>query len=161
MSWHYISKKNILKRLDSSMEKGLSDREAQKRLKKYGYNILKVKKKKGIAFKFFEQFKDFMIITLIFAAAISFFTSYLHKEPDFIEPGIILLIIILNALLGVYQEAKAEKSLEALQKMSAPTAQVLRNGKKIIVEARNLVPGDIFFLEAGNYVPAEDRKSVV
>lgn len=157
MNWYCISKEKTIKEFGSSVDNGLSNKESKKRLQQYGYNSLISKKKKGLFIKFLEQFKDFMIITLIFAAIISFTTSYIHGELDFIEPSIILLIIILNALLGVFQEAKAEKSLDSLKKMTAPTSTVLRDGKKTFIEAQELVVGDIVFLEAGNFVPADGR----
>ncbi len=157
MIWHSISKDKALQNLNTSADTGLSSKEAQKRLKSYGYNILSSKKKKGILSRFFEQFKDFMIITLIVAAIIQLLVSYLHNELDFVEPSIIIMIVVLNAILGVFQEAKAEKSLEALKELSAPHAHVLRDGKKIEIDAKEIVPGDIIFLEAGNYVPADAR----
>lgn len=157
MNWYCVSKEKTIREFDSSISNGLSNKEAKKRLQQYGYNSLIAKKKKSLFIKFLEQFKDFMIITLICAAIISFATSYIHGEVDIIEPSIILLIIILNALLGVFQEAKAEKSLDSLKKLTAPTSTVLRNGKKTLIEAQELVVGDIIFLETGNYVPADGR----
>lgn len=150
-------KEKTVKELNSSVNIGLTTGESKKRLQKYGHNVLLTKKKKSFLIRFFEQFKDFMIITLICAAFISFLTSYLHKETNYIEPAIILIIVVLNAFLGILQEAKAEKSLESLKKMSPPTATVLRNGNKIVIESSLLVPGDIVFLEAGNFVPADGR----
>ncbi|HEX3030158.1 MAG TPA: HAD-IC family P-type ATPase, partial [Clostridia bacterium] len=143
--------------LQSSSDCGLTKKEAGKRLKNYGFNILEAKKKKSIIIKFFSQFADFMIITLICAALISFLVSLLHGKLDFVDPIIILLIITLNAVLGVLQETKAEKSLEALQKMSAPTALVLRDHVINTVDAKELVPGDIIYLETGHFVPADAR----
>lgn len=157
MNWHCITKDETEKVLQSSIEKGLTKKEVLKRQKKYGQNILATKKKKNIIVKFFNQFADFMIITLICAALISFLVSLLHGELDFVDPIIILLIITLNAILGVLQETKAEKSLEALQKMSAPTASVLREGIISTVDAKELVPGDIIYLETGHFVPADGR----
>ena len=157
MNWHCITKEEAEKVLQSSIEKGLTKKEVIKRQKKYGQNILASKKSKNIIVKFFNQFADFMIITLICAALISFLVSLLHGELDFIDPIIILLIITLNAILGVLQETKAEKSLEALQKMSAPTASVLREGIISTVDAKELVPGDIIYLETGHFVPADGR----
>ena len=98
MIWHSISKDKALQNLNTSADTGLSSKEAQKRLKSYGYNILSSKKKKGILSRFFEQFKDFMIITLIVAAIIQLLVSYLHNELDFVEPSIIILIVVLNAI---------------------------------------------------------------
>lgn len=157
MDWHSISKETAVKTLQSSTQIGLTKKEVVKRQKKYGMNILEAKKKTSIIIRFFQQFADFMIITLICAAIISFLVSLLHGELDFVDPIIILLIITLNAILGVIQESKAEKSLEALQKMSAPTSLVLRDGVITTVEAKELVPGDIIHLETGQFVPADAR----
>lgn len=157
MNWHNKTKEETVKILESSQIKGLSKKEIQKRQKKYGYNILETKKKKSIIIKFFGQFSDFMIITLICAAVVSFLVSLLHGKLDFVDPVIILLIITLNALLGVLQETKAEKSLDALQKMSAPTALVLRDNEINTIDAKELVPGDIIYLETGHFVPADAR----
>lgn len=157
MSWHNISKETAMNDLQSSVQSGLTKKEALKRQKKYGLNQLESKKKTSMIVRFFGQFKDFMIITLICAAIISFLVSLLHGELDFVDPVIILIIIVLNAILGVVQESKAEKSLEALKKMSAPTSQVLRDGLITTIDAKELVPGDIILLETGCFVPADAR----
>lgn len=157
MNWHSITKDETVKILQSSIDCGLTKKEVIKRQKKYGLNILESKKKKSIIIRFFNQFADFMIITLICAAIVSFLVSLLHGKLDFVDPIIILLIITLNAVLGVMQESKAEKSLEALQKMSAPTALVLRDHTITSVNAKELVPGDIIYLETGHFVPADAR----
>lgn len=157
MNWHSMSPLDVAKQLEVNVLVGLSEKEASKRLHKYGANEIESKKNKPLILKFFEQFKDFMIITLIAAAAISFFVSLLKNEVDFVDPIIILLIITLNAILGVIQEAKAERSLEALKKLSAPTAIVKRDGKILSIESHQLVPGDIIYLEAGYFVPADAR----
>lgn len=157
INWHSISKEETAKILQSSIDKGLSQKEVLKRQKKYGLNILEAKKKKSFFIKFFQQFADFMIITLICAAFISFFVSFLHGKIDLVDPIIILLIITVNAFLGVFQELKAEKSLEALQKLSAPTALVLRDYVLTTVNAKELVPGDIIFIETGHFIPADAR----
>lgn len=157
VNWHNISKDETAKILECSPESGLTKKEVTKRQKKYGLNQLEAKKKKNILLRFFAQFKDFMILTLIAAALISFFVSLLHGELDFVDPIIILFIITLNAILGVLQESKAEKSLEALQKMSAPTALVLRDQMLVQIDAKELVPGDIIHLETGQFVPADAR----
>lgn len=157
VNWHNISKEEATKILECSPEIGLTKKEAAKRQKKYGLNQLESKKKKNILIRFFSQFKDFMILTLIGAALISFLVSLLHGELDFVDPVIILFIITLNAILGVLQESKAEKSLEALQKMSAPTALVLRDQILVQIDAKELVPGDIIHLETGHFVPADAR----
>lgn len=157
MNWHSKSTEEVASELQVSIDEGLNEKEVLKRQKKYGKNILETKKNKSIYMKFLEQFQDFMIITLIIAALISFLVSWLNGELDFVDPIIILLIIILNAILGVAQETKAEKSLEALKKMSAPTALVRRNKNIITVESSELVPGDIIYLETGHFVPADAR----
>lgn len=152
-----MSPKETWTELEVNLETGLSEREAENRLHKYGANELVSKKNKPLIIKFFEQFKDFMIITLIIAAGVSFLVSLLKNEVDLVDPIIILLIITLNAVLGVIQEAKAERSLEALQKLSAPTAIVKRNGTVLNLESKQLVPGDVIYLEAGYFVPADAR----
>lgn len=157
MNWHNLSIEDTAKELSVIIESGLHEKEVERRQRKYGKNILKSKKNKSSIVKFFEQFKDFMIITLIMAALISFLVSLLKGEVDFVDPVIILFIITLNALLGTIQENKAEKSLEALNKMSSPTAKVLRHGIVSIIDSKELVPGDIILLEAGHFVPADGR----
>lgn len=157
MDFHTLSPQEALKELHSNSGTGLSNKEAEKRLKKYGSNSMPEPKKKSLLSHFAAQFADFMILVLVIAAALSFFTSILKGELNLVDPVIILAIIILNACLGVFQEHKAEQSLDALKKLSAPDAVVLRDGKTVHLPAKNLVPGDIIFLEAGNYVPADAR----
>ncbi len=157
MNWHSLSAVETAKKLNVDISTGLSDKEVSKRLKQYGKNELKDKKKKSVFIKFIEQFSDFMIIILILAAVISFLVSYMNGELDFVDPVIILFIITLNAILGVVQELKAEKSLEALKKMAAPTAKVRRNNIITVIPSSDIVPGDIIILEAGHYVPADAR----
>jgi plasma-membrane calcium-translocating P-type ATPase len=157
MQWHSISVDETLNKLGVSLDQGLSTKEATDRQQAFGKNILATKKGKSLIFKFFEQFADFMIIILIFAAILSFIVSYFDGKPDFVDPIIILVIIVVNATLGVLQEARAEKALEALKKMSAPTAHVLRDGKVSVIDSAELVPGDIILLETGGYVPADAR----
>ena len=157
MHWHSLSIEETLKRLDVQLNSGLSTKEVKKRQETFGLNRIEEKKGKSLLRKFLEQFADFMIIILIFAAIISFAVSYFDGEPDFVDPIIILLIIVLNATLGVLQETRAEKALEALKKMSAPTAHVLRDGKVKVVDSADLVPGDLILLETGYFVPADGR----
>ena len=157
MHWHSLSIDEALLELEVSSEQGLTAAEITKRRKHYGNNLLAAKKGKSLLFRFFAQFADFMIIILIFAAVISFAISYLEGKPDFVDPVIILIIITINATLGVMQEARAEKALEALKKMSAPTAHVIRNSMVQIVDSSELVPGDIILLETGSFVPADAR----
>lgn len=147
---HSLSLEEIFKELNSS-EKGITNEAQTHLIEKYGYNEFKEKKSKSFLQKFLEQFKDFLVIILIIAAVIS---GVVGELADSI---IILSIVILNALLGVIQENKAEESLKALKKMSAPIANVIRNGVSIEIPARELVPGDIVMLEAGKYIPADLR----
>ena len=125
---------------------------------KFGPNKLSESKKKTNLQRFLEQFKDVMIIILLLAAAVSFVVACFGHDPmEFFEPALILLIVVLNAVLGVVQESKAEKALDALKNMSAPHARVLRDGAEQVIDASGLVPGDIIRLEAGDFVPADAR----
>lgn len=155
--WHSCSVEEIAKNLKTNINIGLSDDEAQKRFERYGPNNLKEKKKESIFVKFIKQFNDFMIITLIMAAIVSAVVSKLNGEADYIDSIIIVAIVVFNAIMGLVQEQKAEKSLEALKKMTAPNAKVRRNGRVQEIDATLVVPGDIVILEAGNYVPADCR----
>ena len=154
--YHSLSSDTVQKKLNSSMN-GLSSKDVYNLRKTYGFNELQNQKKTTILQRFFAQFQDFMIITLLFAAVISFFLSLLEGNADYADPIIILLVVTLNAILGVIQETKAEHSLEALQKLSAPHAIVLRDGIRKNLPSNELVPGDIIFLESGNLVPADAR----
>ncbi len=152
------TRESVLSELNADSQKGLSKEEVSVRAEKYGPNALKEKKKKSMLVRFFEQFKDVMIIILIIAAIISFVIACVEGEPkEFFEPALILLIVVLNALMGVIQESKAEKALDALKNMSAPHARVLRDGVEVIINSAELVPGDIILLEAGDFVPADAR----
>ena len=154
--WQTKEISQIFKELKTSY-KGLNENEVKQRLEKYGKNTLKEKKKESIFIKFIKQFNDFMIITLIIAAIISAVVSKMNGESDYIDSIIIIAIVIFNAIMGLVQEQKAEKSIEALRKMTAPVAKVIRNGKVQEVKASEVVPGDIVILETGNYVPADCR----
>lgn len=151
-----LSNDTVLKKLETTRN-GLSSQNARERLKKYGPNQLASPKKETLLHKFFAQFEDFMIIVLLCAAIVSFLLSLMEGAADYADPIIILLVVTLNAILGVIQEEKAEHSLEALKKLSAPHALVLRDGKQKNILSAELVPGDIIFLEAGNMVPADAR----
>lgn len=155
--WYQSSISMLEQQLHTDTGHGLSDKKASSLLNKYGKNQLVQKKQDSIIKNFFDQFKDFMIITLLIAAAISFGVSWLEHQVDFIEPAIILAIIIINAILGVVQEAKARHSLEALKNLSAPLALVMRGGEMKQIDSTLLVPGDVIILEAGNLVPADAR----
>ena len=143
--------------LKTDIEGGLTEEEAKKRLEKYGKNALKDKKKENILIKFIKQLSDFMIIILILASIISAIIAYVDGSGDYIDSIIIVVIVIFNAIMGLVQEAKAEKSLEALKKLSAPIAKVKRSGTIKEIDASLVVPGDIIILEAGNFVPADAR----
>ncbi len=155
--WYTKDIKQIFKELKTNEKYGLSEEEASNRINQYGLNNLKEKKKESFFIKFIKEFNDFMIITLIMAAIISAGISKINGEGDYIDSIIIIAIVIFNALMGVIQEQKAEKSLESLKKMSAPNAKVKRGGKIVEIDAQNVVPGDIVILEAGNFVPADCR----
>ena len=142
--------------LQTNEEKGLTEEQVEQKRMQYGYNELKAKKKKSLFIKFLEEFKDFMIIILIIAAIISGIVGVMEGE-GITDTIIILIVVIVNAIIGVAQENKAEKSLEALQKLSSHAAKVIRNEKLIVVPAKELVPGDIVVLETGDYIPADLR----
>ena len=148
----------VLEKTSTDPKIGLSQKEADLRLSQYGENKLNEKKKRSTFARFLEQFKDVMIIILIIAAIISFGVIVAEKNwGELFEPALILLIVILNAIMGVYQEGKAEKALDALKNMSAPHARVLRDGEEAVIDAKDLVVGDIIRLEAGDFVPADAR----
>ena len=158
MTPHSQNANDLLKSLGTDREKGLTLAAVAGLKEKYGENKLREKKKKTTAQRFIDQFKDAMILILIAAAIVSFVVICVEENwGELFEPGLILLIVILNAVMGVYQEGKAEKALDALKNMSAPHARVIRDGKETIVEAAELVPGDIIRLEAGDFVPADAR----
>ncbi|HIS68307.1 MAG TPA: calcium-translocating P-type ATPase, PMCA-type [Candidatus Gallacutalibacter stercoravium] len=147
-----------LEKLVTDRKGGLSSAEVQARQAEYGPNKLQEKKKKTTLQRFLDQFKDAMILILIAAAIISFAVVCAEQNwGELFEPVLILVIVLLNAVMGVYQEGKAEKALDALKNMSAPHARVLRDGKETIIDASELVPGDIIRLEAGDFVPADAR----
>lgn len=156
MQAHNISIQQVLDQLQSDPDQGLSGAEAVGRLNRYGPNQLQAARKKTIGQRFLEQFKDLMIIILIIAALVSFVVAF-YEGQDFFEPVLILLIVAINAVMGVVQEGKAEQALEALQEMSSPQAWVIREGRETIIPAAELVPGDIIKLEAGDYIPADAR----
>lgn len=148
----------LITEFETDPQNGLSLSEAEKRKEQYGENRLREKKKKSALLRFLDQFKDAMILILIAAAVVSFTVVCLEKNwGDLFEPVLIILIVILNAIMGVYQEGKAEKALDALKSMSAPRARVIRDGQEKIIDASDLVPGDIIRLEAGDFVPADGR----
>jgi Ca2+-transporting ATPase len=149
--WHSLSMEEVLDKLQSPLEKGLSTQEAAARKEKYGLNELQEGKKRTFWNMVFDQLNNFVIIMLVVAAAISAFLG------EIVDASAIVAIVVLNTIMGVVQESRAEQALDALKKMAAPEAQVLRDGHRISIPARELVPGDIVFLEAGNFVPADLR----
>ena len=155
---HSKTREEVLKSLSSNAERGLTSSQVAELQGKLGPNKLSESKKKTNLQRFLEQFKDVMIIILLLAAAVSFVVACFGHDPmEFFEPALILLIVVLNAVLGVVQESKAEKALDALKNMSAPHARVLRDGAEQVIDASGLVPGDIIRLEAGDFVPADAR----
>ena len=146
----------ILQQLQTSQE-GLSTQEAASRLEKYGPNKLKDGEKKSILRRFLDQLKDPMLIILLIAAGVSALTGMLSGENEWTEVIIILAVVLLNAVLGVFQESKAEAAIEALQTRTAATCKVLRDGKQVSIHSDELVPGDVVILEAGDAVPADGR----
>ena len=155
-SWYQKSTEEVQKDLETNLENGLTDAKVKELQNTKGFNELKAKKKKSLIVKFLEQFKDFMIIVLIIAAIVSGVVGILEGE-GVTDTIIILVVVIVNAIIGVAQENKAEKSLEALQKLSAHASKVVRNGNIVVVPSRELVQGDIVVLETGDYVPADLR----
>ena len=150
------SSEEILQALGVTAE-GLSSAEVKKRQEQYGPNKLKDAEKKSLLRRFLDQLKDPMLIILLIAAGVSALAGVLANEPEWAEVIIILVVVLLNAILGVVQESKAEAAIEALQTMTAATCKVIRDGKQISVRSDELVPGDIVVLEAGDAVPADGR----
>ena len=151
-----LSTQEVMKNLGVTTE-GLSSGEAAKRLEQYGSNKLKEAAKPSLLQRFLNQLKDPMLIILMVAAAVSALTGMLSGENEWAEVIIIIAVVLLNAILGVVQESKAEAAIEALQTMTAATCKVIRDGKQIVLPSSELVPGDIVVLEAGDAVPADGR----
>ncbi len=159
--WHTLSSQDVLERLNVA-EHGLTDKEAQKRLEQYGPNQLTEAPRPGFLALLWEQVSDFVVMLLIVAAIVSALIGWSEyvktgSTAEFIEAGAIIAIVILNATLGIIQEKRAEEALAALKKLAAPEAHVLRDGQRITIPGRELVPGDIVYLEAGNFIPADVR----
>ena len=155
--WQTLRKEEVLRKLSTDEKQGLTEKEVQERQAKYGKNKLQEKKKESFIVKFIKQFNDFMIIILIIASIITAVVSKMQGENDYVDSIIIIGIVVFNALMGVIQEAKAEKSIEALKQMTPQLAKTIRNGKTVEVNAEELVKGDIIILDAGNFVPADCR----
>src|SRR5699024_9096190 len=151
MDWYKKEISEILSQIRTNSERGLDKDEVQLRLKEYGRNELKEEKGTTFLAKLISQFSDFLVIILIMAAIISMVVG----DPK--DAIIILIVVIINGFLGIYQEGKAEKSLEALQRMASPDAKVIREGEVAVIPASTLVPGDIVLLDAGDIIPADLR----
>ena len=149
--WHSLSPEEVLTRLETHSERGLSSKEAEARLTRYGRNELAELARATFIQLVIDQLNNFVVILLVVASAVSALLG------DWVEAGAILLIVVLNAVLGVVQERRAEEALAALKKLASPEASVLRDGHRVMVPAPELVPGDIVFLEAGNFIPADLR----
>ncbi len=155
-NYHQLTSEEVCSDLESDPIKGLSSQQAQQRIHEQGLNEFKKVKRTSLFLKFISQFKSFMIIVLLVAALVSGIIGYLHGE-GFTDAIIILTIVFLNAIIGMLQEAKAEKSLDALERMSAPKCKVIRDGKTQIIESKYLVRGDIVIFETGDNIPADLR----
>lgn len=155
--WHTISLGETVKKLNTDLNTGLSEEQVKKARERSGENKLTESKRESIFIKFIKQFNDFMIIILIVAAVLSAIMAYMEGTGDYLDSVIIIFIVVLNAIMGVVQEAKAEKSLDALKKMSAPTAKVKRDGIIKEVPSTEVVPGDYIIIETGSYIPADSR----
>ncbi|MCK5635541.1 MAG: HAD-IC family P-type ATPase, partial [Anaerolineales bacterium] len=149
--WHVLKATEIVQALQTSFKQGLSEVEARSRLERFGPNELEEVEKPSLMRLIFEQFNNFIVIVLIIAALVAALLG------DYIEAAAILAIVVLNAILGVVQERRAEEALAALRRLAAPDALVLREGRRQTYPARELVPGDVVFLEAGNFIPADLR----
>ena len=155
--WYTKNIKDVEKELKTNIKTGLKDIDVKVRQDEFGENIIEEGKKERIIIRFIKQFKDFMIIILIIAAIVSAIVSYLENTGDYFDSLIIIAIVLFNGVMGLIQETKAEKAIEALKKMSSPVAKVRRNGKVQTIKGKDVVPGDIVILEAGSFVPADIR----
>lgn len=155
--WQTLNLSELKHRLKTNYQYGLTHEEVDKRFHEYGENKLDDKPKESLIKKFFKQFNDFMIIILIIASIVSAIIEFVQGSNDYFDSIIIIGIVIFNAIMGIVQEAKAEKSLEALQSLTTPVVKVRRDGKILQIKSVELVPGDIVILETGNFVPADCR----
>ena len=154
--WFNLEIKDVEQKLETNMENGLSEEQVIAKREKYGLNELQAKKKKSLFQKFLDQFKDFSIIILIIAAIVSGVVGVAQGE-GFTDTIVIMIVVIMNAIIGVSQESKAEKSLEALKKLTDHASKVMRDGAVKVIPAKELVPGDIVLLDTGDYIPADLR----
>lgn len=156
-NWHTKRTEEVEKILKTSTKSGLAAEEVQKRKDEFGANKLQEQKKENIFVKFIKQFNDFMIIILIIASIISAVVSYIQGENDYFDSIIIIAIVVLNAIMGLVQEERAEKSIDSLKKLTPQVAKTIRDGKMQEIDTEELVPGDIIELSDGSYVPADCR----
>ena len=157
MQWHSLTYRKIADTFGTDINKGLDPAQAKKLIEKYGRNSLTQKKKQSIFVKFLMQFRDFMVLILLIASGISFFTAFMSDDGDFIDPVMILLIVIVNAIVGTVQECRAEKAIDALKKLSSPHSRVIRNGNIQNIPSDEIAAGDIVSLETGDMVCADCR----
>lgn len=157
LEWQSLTAEDCARKLKTSLKNGLTERQAAQRLRERGPNELKKPGKKNLFLRFLAQFSDFMVVILLIAAGVSFVTSWLRQDGGYIDSIIILFIVTVNAVTGMMQECRAEKAIEALQKMASPMARVVRGGVERTVPASRLVPGDLVRLNAGDLVPADLR----
>lgn len=157
MQWHKLTCQETLEKLSVTQSVGLTTKSIEKRKQKYGENILAEEKPKSFLKKLGAQFSDFMVITLIVAAAVSLITSFMSSNTDYIDSIIIISIVIINALIGIFQESQAEKSIQMLKNLSTPLSKVRRNGKITKIQTKDIVPGDILILKTGDLVSADAR----
>ena len=156
MNWHSLTYRQIADTFGTDINKGLDSEQARRSLEKYGRNSLTQKKKHGIIIKFLSQFKDFMVLILLIASGISFFTAFMSDDGDFIDPVMILLIVIINAAVGTVQECRAEKAIDSLKKLSSPHSRVIRNGNVINIPSDEIAVG-----ETGEAVPSEKHDGIL
>jgi len=155
-NWYELDAQSVLEKLEVKSDKGLSKEEVLKRQESGGKNVLQPPKKAGLLQKILHQLKDVSIIVLLIAVALSFILA-LKQGEGFIEPVVILSVVILNLILAITQEGKAEKALEALEKLNSPDCTVIRDGVRQTIDTTELVPGDVIVLATGNIVPADAR----
>jgi len=157
MLWYQMFKEEVLKELNVTSQRGLSSFESKKRLMRYGKNVLTSEKKNSFWKKLGKQLSDFMVVTLLVAAVVSFIISYIEGSKDYIDALIILFIVVLNTVIGILQENRAEKAIDSLKRLSSPYAKVIRDSKGQKIPSEDLVPGDILILRTGDLVCADAR----
>ena len=157
MIWHTLTIEAAINELSTNKDKGLTTEEALKRQTAYGKNVIPDSQHTNLLMKLINQFNDYMIIILLIAAAISFGIAIYEHQNDFVEPVVIIAIVVLNAIVGIVQEEKAEKALAQLKNLTQPVARVIRDGELKKISACDLVRGDIIFLKSGDFVPADAR----